>query len=100
MIDSNAGLEHIPDLPPWARPYVERPPVHKTAARLFTLTWDNSKSRTNPSKRDQEKHTCQGVYWPGEPCQIALSNGTGFETMSEMEATLGLAGEFSIEWSE
>ena len=81
--------------PPVAPP---RARVGERPARLFVLTWDNSRSRANPSERDLEKRRCLGVYWPGEPYQVALSTGHSFESLSDLRAAFALGGDYDLAW--
>ena len=70
-----------------------------TKTRRFVLTWDNS--RIPPSRRIanhhyDEKQRADGVHFGNG--LVALDNGSGFETLGEMEIVLGLNGKYSIVW--
>ena len=70
-----------------------------TKTRRFVLTWDNS--RIPPSRRIANHHyneqqRADGVHFGNG--LVALDNGSGFETLSEMEIVLGLNGKYSITW--
>ena len=70
-----------------------------TKTRRFVLTWDNS--RIPPSRRIANHHyneqqRADGVHFVNG--LVALDNGSGFETLGEMEIVLKLNGKYSITW--
>lgn len=70
-----------------------------TKTRRFVLTWDNS--RIPPRNRIANHHydeqqRADGVHFGNG--LVALDNGSGFETLGEMEIVLKLNGHYSITW--
>lgn len=70
-----------------------------TKTRRFVVEWDNSRIPLRnriANHHYNEKQRADGVHFGTG--LVALDNGTGFETLSELEILLGLNGKYSITW--
>lgn len=66
-------------------------------SRLFTLHWDNSKIRIQPTERYKQREV-EGIHWRNG--LISLMNGAVYANMDEMEHTLGTAGKFRVVYDD
>ncbi len=66
--------------------------------RTFTLTWDNSKTRTREIAGRMQQHEAFGCYFPNG--LIALDTGEGFHALSELHHVYDLRGSYSISWHD
>ena len=70
-----------------------------TKTRRFIVEWDNSRIPPRNRIRNHDysqKQRADGVHFGNG--LVALDNGSGFETLSELEIVLGLNGKYSITW--
>lgn len=79
----------------WAEVKASIPTLAKRHAgpRLFTVKWDNSKTKTRDTRK-HEKHEAFGTVYPNG--LVTLDNGTIYATMSELHHLLDLKGQYEI----
>jgi len=63
--------------------------------RVFLVSWDNSKTRTRDTRKN-EKHEAWGVVFPNG--LVTLDNGYHAETMSELHHLLDLKGQYEMKY--
>lgn len=69
--------------------------ARRAQPRVFLVCWDNSKTRTRDSRKN-EKHEAWGVAFPNG--FVALDNGATFSMMSELHHMLDLKGSYEIKY--
>lgn len=75
------------------RPHVAvTPHLHRTS-RLFVLRWTNTRLRIRPDER-YKRHECEGTHYANG--LVTLDNGSVYDTLSELQHTLELAGTHEI----
>lgn len=63
--------------------------------RVFVVTWDNSKTKTRDSRKN-EKHEAWGTHYPNG--LVTLDNGGVYTMMSELHHLLDLKGQYEIRY--
>jgi|SRR5579885_1956371 hypothetical protein len=71
------------------------PPLRAPQPRCFYLTWDNSKRKT-PNQAKYHKLEAIGCQFPNGV--VALDNQTGYNSLAELERTLGEYGTVEVIW--
>ena len=67
----------------------------RSLPRVFTVRWDNSKTRTRDTRK-HEKQEAFGVVFPNG--LVSLDNGSTFSMMAELHHMLDLRGTYEISY--